>query len=146
VDLSDEDPDIVKIYLQWIYTKAFPIKKDMDSLENELRHELATLADCYVLGESLIDKHFKKATLNAYCSLLDDHATSRSTKDAVSDVIPVCTIYEGTPTGSTFRKHLVVAYWLRATGAYWGGSVDKINGLPNEFVADFTEAQLHMKE
>jgi hypothetical protein len=146
VNLSDEDPDIVKIYLQWIYAQAFPIRKDMDSRKEEVRYKLATLAHCYVFGENLMDRDFKQAALNAYCEAWEYYASSPNISkmsEVVFDATPVITIYEGTPSGSEFRKRLVM-YWLRARDPYREGSFDALDGLPADFVADFTEALRQM--
>ncbi|KAF2242156.1 hypothetical protein BU26DRAFT_397428, partial [Trematosphaeria pertusa] len=127
VDLSDEEPTVFKAYLQWLYTKQVPLEtytharsdgQDEEAINDEL------LAQCYVLGEKLMDSKFQNAVLEVFINNERHWPSNRA----------ICILYKGTGSSSPARK-LMVDFWAWQAEPDW---VRLDNLIKNrEFVADY---------
>jgi hypothetical protein len=88
VDLSDVDPQIYKVYSQWLYTKQ---------MTSKLSHH--SLAKLYVLGERIMDRAFQKTVVLAMIK--------RFNNQFQPGMLSIRTIYAGTPAGSAARRLMV---------------------------------------
>ena len=102
VDLTDEDPDIFKLYLHWLYFKTMPTVATKCLTNNN--PEYVALAKCYVLGEKLMDNGFKNAVVDA---LLDAMNNQPFYPHHCPDHRPIKITYDGTLEGSPTTRLLV---------------------------------------
>ena len=134
IDLSDECPDIFKIYLHWLYFKTFPtvsVKRDtLDSPEH------LALSKYYVMGDWILDGGFKNAALDAWAEAFENER-SYTARLPASDAINL--IYTYTLEGSPARRFLVDIS-VKHAGESWTQYLT--NALPYEFVLEFSRALL----
>lgn len=158
IDLTDEDPEIFRLYAHWVYCKTLPIlatkedqissnfpqdcghshdkeaaKKRIPALAKE---EFHLLAKCYVLGEKLIDTTFKNIILlNGFI-----HATrGREDERYFPDGSVIAIIYAGTTKRSPARKLMVDIYVDEAHLEAEGWEQD-FHQVPAEFLLDIAKA------
>jgi len=134
VDLTDEDPDVFEIYLHWLYFKTLstiqgrPPSADMEYIE---------LAQCYVLGEKLLDVKFKNAIMDALVEVLENEQKGTC-------ILPgswaIETIYEGTTEGSPARI-LLVAMWIGRAAPSCKVTLNKCHP---EFIIDLAKGFLEL--
>ena len=134
VDLSDEKPDIFEVYLHWLYFKTLSTVQDQPPTSNP---EYLELAQCYVLGEKLLDVKFKNAVIDAMIDVLVNQP-----EDDVFIPGPstIKTIYEGTMEGSLVRT-LLVDIWAARAGK--SGKTD-LDECPPEFAIDLAKEFLDL--
>lgn len=102
IDLTDEDPVIFGIYLNWVYCKTLPTIITGDGTDGPGEYD--TLSECYVMGERLFDIDFKNDVMDAFVEAMHRHPFDchRSSRTG-----PVDIIYGGTPEGSPARRLIV---------------------------------------
>ncbi|KAF2717679.1 hypothetical protein K431DRAFT_199362, partial [Polychaeton citri CBS 116435] len=109
VVLQDEKPEVVRTYINWLYTGQLPAGfKPQDTRFGGSRPKaglaLCELAGCYVFGEHLQDRGFQNAAIDAMGDSFRQDS-GRSLYSVGSKV--VSTIYERTPSSSPARRLLV---------------------------------------
>ncbi|KAJ4365564.1 hypothetical protein N0V83_008184 [Neocucurbitaria cava] len=138
VDLTDEDPEVFKVYLHWLYMRTLPtVHRDLN-LRGQ-KHEFDQLSNCYILGEKLMDVRFKNAILDGVVDAMNNtpFCTGKMPGEASINII-----YSGTSEGSPARR-LLVDIWVMYAGENWIKHLtDK---LPHEFVLEFSRALLKDK-
>lgn len=131
IEMLDDVPVNFSIYADWLYSGL--IFNDDMIVNNDHDTEFHELALAYILGEKLLDKHFKNAVIDAFIEKVLD--------DLVIDVELSRLIYDNTPPGSQLRRLLADIYayhgeptWMEASSAN--------ETLDSEFVFDLSLAQL----
>jgi hypothetical protein len=137
VDLTDQDPEIFKIYLHWLYFKNVPtvITENFASSNPEF----VTLAKCYILGEMLMDIGFKNAVLDA---LFDAIKYQPYYKARYPGPKSTRIIYSGTVEGPPAR-HLLVDMWVTEATKDWAEFMT--NNMLTAFTHDLAKALLGMR-
>lgn len=140
VCLPEDRPEIVELYIQWLYSHKFFINWSTTSAasdELDGRHPLSeyyTLAYLYVFGEKCCDITFKNAVIDAFV---------RRTKKKIDNKVwfpaggVVDIIYEGTPTSSPLRRLMIDGH-LRRGHAGWVD--DPTEALNKDFLRDLIRA------
>lgn len=107
ITLPDDDPDIVKVYIQWLYFGKIPlllIHEDIDEMTDEEMSEassslFSTLATAYVFGEKYHDMVFKGAVLAHMINISQLYEWTPGPET-------VKITYTGTKAGSPMRRLL----------------------------------------
>jgi len=133
VDLSDEDVEIFEVYLHWLYFKTLPTVC-MDDIGRSSEYLL--LAECYIMGEKIMDTGFKNAVLEA---LVDKERSPPFYGSRLPSKGAICIIYEGTREGSPARR-LLVDMWAASAGEKCAQHIDEF--LPHSFVLELSRALL----
>lgn len=139
VHLPEDKPELVKLYLQFLYSQKIGIAwtKTREGLpQNDLLPEYVTLAHLFVLGEKLIDTHFTNAVVRAF---LRRRATLVEGKrySPVGEAVDI--IYNGTPSGSKMRQLLVDDH----AGRGWPHWIQSETERPNaEFLYELAVAMM----
>jgi hypothetical protein len=127
IPLKGDEPSIVDLYLQWIYTgRIFSRPSDEGGSEGE--GELGILVEGYIFGEKVQNVDFKDAVLDAIVKCFP--IPSKKNKVCCPPVLCVDKAYGGTPEGSQLRKLLVAIYATRGSRAWLRGTTSM------EFLAD----------
>jgi hypothetical protein len=133
VNLSEEQPGILGIYLHWVYMKALPtfiVGSQNPGAENP---EYKVLAHAYALGERLLDTSFKNAVLQALCDAIGNQPYYETT---CLGATTIHIIYGGTTAGSPARR-LLVDIWAYAACEQWATQLDV---MPHDFVVILARA------
>jgi hypothetical protein len=137
INLTNQDPDIFKIYLHWLYCKTLPTVAVAPN--NGSESEYVLLSKSYVLGEFLMDMEFKGALLDAFADCVENQPSS---DPRIPGSRPVSIVYAGTKDKSPARQ-LLVHMWVLYADKDW---VEYLNeDLPHTFVLDFSRAMLLQK-
>jgi hypothetical protein len=134
VDLTDEDPNIFEIYLHWLYFKTLSTIHNRPPIADI---EYIELAQCYVLGEKLLDMKFKNAVIDALIEVLENDPEDNC---FLPDYDIINTIYEGTTEGSPARTLLVDMWQGRATPSCKAA----LDECPPEFTMDLAKVFLDL--
>jgi hypothetical protein len=127
IPLKGDEPSIVDLYLQWIYTgRIFSRPSDEGGPEGE--GELGILVEGYIFGEKVQNGDFKDAVVDAIVKCFP--IPSKKNKVGCPPVLCVDKAYGGTPEGSQLRKLLVAIYATRGSRAWLRGTTSM------EFLAD----------
>lgn len=121
IDLTHEDPSLVRHYVTWVNTRIIATRKRIQwaSLQEKSRPEYKEklvmdteqLALCYGLGERLDDARYRNALL---CTIQDDVMKEGSFPSDHAIAI----IYAQTGRGSPARK-MMVDFWAYAGNPSW---------------------------
>jgi hypothetical protein len=140
INLSNEDPEIFKIYLNWLYCKTLPtVVASKEESESEPESEYILLSKSYVMGERLMDTGFKDALLDAFADCVENQPTSDA---RIPGSNPINIIYVGTKEKSPARQ-LLVSMWVFYADKDWAEYVN--DNLPHAFVLDFSRAIILQK-
>ncbi|KAI8939473.1 hypothetical protein NX059_003246 [Plenodomus lindquistii] len=142
IDLSEDDPDIFALYVQWLYTGLVAVKSKREDtdVEDSLNFEeddtaiefqdisKRTLVKCYLLGEKLMDTVYQDTIMS---TLLKTASMGIPTYDTIRIA------YQGTNINSPLRK-LMVDIWV------WCGYVPSAKGdLVWQSDAEFANDLIH---
>ncbi|KAF2234753.1 hypothetical protein EV356DRAFT_514890 [Viridothelium virens] len=138
VTLPDDDPEVFKLYVQWLYTDRIHCSTPLSSNRNgwDFIDEMDLIIKAYCLGEKLQDVSFKD-------SLVDSFIALRSLeKDMWLPHLPITKfLWENTPKGSSMRRLVVDYYvWLHAPDATQVKQSDCL-----EFLQDFVAGLLQYR-
>jgi hypothetical protein len=126
IDLSNQDPVTVEIYLNWIYFRHIPETDDY-----------LLLCRLYVLGNELIHDQFQNAVLDTIIETV-----VRIKKLSGSPAVHL--IYDGTDEGSPARRLFVDMYlWSIKEPSYMHECFDD---YPSEFLRDYMCALIRLKK
>lgn len=101
IPLPDDEPDVFKLYKKWIYyCRIFSMNGTAANQQGD--GEYCLLVKAYILGEKLVDNHFKDAIIDCIIDKL------RST--AMFDLRLTNPIYNHTPETSPLRRLLQDVY------------------------------------
>ncbi|KAJ4348541.1 uncharacterized protein N0V89_009918 [Didymosphaeria variabile] len=110
IEMSEDDPYTVGLYLQFIYVKELPHDSN-EPLMDQLEQEYKDLAKVYVLANKLQDTTTKTCTVRRVFDLLQVNVDSEIW--LAPDEEAVRTVYEGTYNNDPMRR-LFVDVWLGA--------------------------------
>jgi hypothetical protein len=130
IPLKDDEPSIVDLYLQWIYTgRIFSRPSDEGGSESE--EELSILVESFIFGEKVQNGDFKDAVVDAIVSSFPTPTTKKK-KPPPPPSLALCVdkAYAGTPEASPLRNLLVAMYMTRGRRAWLHGTTNK------DFLAD----------
>ncbi|KAF2121757.1 hypothetical protein BDV96DRAFT_639844 [Lophiotrema nucula] len=125
VALEEDEPSIFLYYAAWLYSKELSV-----DTEPECR---SCLANCYVLGESLLDVDFKNAVIDA----MIDHQDYPAFSYKVVNIV-----YGGTPKNSPARRLLVSMWANRAHAVGWK---DDFEHCPKDFLISLLQAMVTVR-
>jgi hypothetical protein len=132
IDLSDEDPKVFRMYLQWLYTQkvAFlaPTGKTNDG---EAYHVSAEpLIDSYLIGEKLIDPTYQNAVIKALMRGIHEKFVQFPSDEIIRHA------YQYTTQRSPLRKRLVDFHVWAGESCWTIGNVVKITcaGFANDLI------------
>ncbi|KAH7341159.1 hypothetical protein BKA66DRAFT_434772, partial [Pyrenochaeta sp. MPI-SDFR-AT-0127] len=131
IDLSAEDPAVFETYAQYLYTHKVVFK---GSAGNSFNH----VAALYVLGGFLKDVSFQNFITGAL--IRHCNATQRFPPETAVEII-----YQGTTSGSPFRR-LLVDIWAYAASSGWIASRGLVASTSVDFVEDVVKALLEVRE
>ncbi|KAF1843670.1 uncharacterized protein K460DRAFT_357369 [Cucurbitaria berberidis CBS 394.84] len=135
IQLVDEDPELFKVYLHWLYFKNMPTVYAGSKGKN-YNHEYVLLCRCYIMGEKLMDVGFKNAMLDALVGAMEN------TPRLVPGLTAINIIYAGTLGGSPARRFLV-DIWVKMADESW---LDYLTAaLPHAFVLEFSRVLLQSR-
>lgn len=128
VDLTDEDPEIFKIYMEFLYGDLVHINVKADR-----NAEYKTLFKAYVFGEKIMSNNFQNAVMSA---IIKFKATGKFPDFHLAPIV-----YRGTPANSPLRKLLLDFVAKRAQNTW---NVQELYGLDcPEFLSDVIVALLN---
>lgn len=128
--LAEESPDTFNIYLHWLYCKTLPTI--LANNDPELLTEYTILVNCWLLGQTLEDRRFSEAALDAIADCADDPASNMWKK--IPEATPIILVYEDTRAGSPAR-HVLVDIWVKYTHE---DDLERLAELlPPQFLLDF---------
>lgn len=123
VRLPDDRPDIVKLYIKWLYSGKLLVKWTTELQEFE-RHigplEYYTLACLYIFGEKCCDVTFKNAVVASFVGRMDTKIGDTCWYP-VGKAVDI--IYNGTTAASPMRQLLIDTH-------LWLGHAPWISGQP----------------
>lgn len=134
VDLSDEIPDIFEVYLHWLYFKTLSTVQNQRPSSNT---EYMELAQCYILGEKLLDVKFKNAVIDAMIDVLRNQPEDDL---FIPGPLTVEIIYKGT-TEDSLARTLLVDMWAAKAGKSGKADLDE---CPPGFAIDLAKAFLDL--
>ncbi len=128
IRLPEDDPETVHVYLNWVYGQNIEGFLERTSNGEEFR----ALSRAYVLGEKLLDPHFKNQIIDA---LIAHFFVTNNFPDGAAVTI----IYNGTPKQSKAREALLDLFIWYAHEM----DEDARNVYPKEFLHDLMNSLLH---
>lgn len=137
VRLPEDQPEIVKLYVQWLYSRKIFINwtTEIDKWDgNQSLPEYFTLAHLYVLGEKCCDVMFKNAVVDAFLRRMGKKI-GKSRWYPIGKVADI--VYNGTPSISRLRKLMVDAHVRCGYGNWVGAPSEDQN---KEFLVDLVHA------
>jgi hypothetical protein len=121
ISLPDDDPSIVDLYLQWIYSGRTFSRQSTDGAPEDGK-EFDLLVDGFVFGEKVQNGDFKDAVVDA---LIKSFAVPDKRGQRWCPAAPwVDRAYAGTPEGSPLRRLLVARYVFHATNTWLHGTTN----------------------
>lgn len=97
IDLPEDDPEIVQLYLQFLYSSRLAIQWTEDTAgiqPHENLPEYYTLAHLYVFGEKVRDIAFKNAVMDCFIWRMNTKVNDGVKWSPVGEVVDI--IYKGT--------------------------------------------------
>jgi len=104
IPLPDDVPEVVDLYIQWVYTRSIFSRTRSDEDENT-SGELDLLIDGFVFGEKIQDRQFQDASVDSLIALLS--TPDKKTRPWSPSTSHADRAYRGTPEGSPLRKLMV---------------------------------------
>lgn len=101
IPLPDDDPEVFKLYQQWIYYKRIFSTPSTSSAKAD-SGAYPVLVKAYLLGQKLLDGNFKDAMIDCIVEKLYTSATF--------DIKLTSLVYDATPPKSPLRKLLLDIY------------------------------------
>ncbi|KAK4543233.1 hypothetical protein LTR36_005783 [Oleoguttula mirabilis] len=132
IPLPEDDADVFRAYHLWIYhnrifsdkrTDTTPFQGSLTTIAQEDGTEYPLLIQAYILGEKLLDTHFKDAVIDC---IIDKLRTTRT-----FDVRLTNLIYDNTPEKSPLRRLLQDVY-------IWSGNAA---WLDEELLGEYVNAE-----
>lgn len=136
IDLRDQDLEIFKIYVNWLYTGQISVESDPAETVKPTASKYTQLAHSYALGEHLCDPEFQYSVIHSiigYSRIKNTHNNS-----SFPGPIAINVIYNNTSSNSPARR-LVVDFYVRFGTDNWITDSDTMN---HEFLADLSKALL----
>lgn len=137
INLPDDDPDVFRIYLHWLYRGSIPCGWLKPETVSDVHY--IHFAKAYVLGDKLQDEDFCDADIDAIIQMASvrgkDGRNFFPGRDAVRH------LYDNTLPSSRGRRFLVALYLHHAEKDWFGDDKDrKVFGI--EFLCDLAVAFL----
>jgi hypothetical protein len=135
ISLPDDDPRIVDLYLQWIYSGRIFSRQSTDGGPGDGK-EFDLLIDGFVFGEKVQNGDFKDAVVDA---LIESFAVTDKKGQRWCPATPwVDRAYAGTPEGSPLRRLLVAIYVIHGTKTWLHGmtTIDFLADLAGRLMED----------
>lgn len=142
VHLPEDKPDIVKIYLQYLYSGRIHIATTttFEGLRPPANlPEYLVLAELYVFGEKVQDVDFKNIIIDRFIRRMEE-PISIVCCYPITRTVDV--IYKGTLPGSPARRLMVDTHLLRG-GSRW--ITEHVHDHNKEFLMDLSRALLKEK-
>lgn len=98
VALPDQEPNLFKVYLEWLYTKAFTTDNDDSRTPPNV---LLRLSKLYILGQYLLDFSFRNSVVDR---VYEEHRHLLPELEEIEDV------WRATPEGTSMRR-IIAAMW-----------------------------------
>lgn len=136
IDLRDQDVEIFKIYVNWLYTSQVSVESDPAETVKPTGAKYTQLAHSYALGEHLCDTDFQDSVINSIIGYSRIKNTANNSSYPGPQTINV--IYNNTVTNSPARR-LVVDFYVRFGTDGW--TTDSIT-MHHEFLGDLSKALL----
>jgi hypothetical protein len=127
IPLPEDDPDVVSLYLHWIYASRILSRKPTNEGSNG---EIRLLVDAFVFGEKIQDGRFKDAVIDA--AIKSTTSPDKEGNTWFPGVTATNRAYKGTPPGSPLRR-LIVDFWALNGQEHWDRK-----GLNADFLTDLT--------
>src|SRR5204862_7738693 len=112
VKLEDDDPDIFRLYLHWLYRGTLPCRREEPGHPGNI--EYIQLAKAYVLGDKLQDGRFQDTTVDAIIKKASSPARDGLQWLPVGSAVRC--IYDRTLPTSEARRLLVDIYVSHGSG------------------------------
>lgn len=128
IPLKGDEPIIVNLYLQWIYTGRI-FSCPSDERDSKGKEELEILVEGFIFSEKVQNGDFKDAIVDAIVSCFPVLATKK-VKLRFLPGLCVDKAYSGTPEASPLRKLLVAMYMTRGRSGWLHETTNK------DFLAD----------
>jgi hypothetical protein len=135
ITLPDDDPGVVDLYIQWIYSGRIFSRQSADGGPGDGK-EFDLLIDGFVFGERVQNGDFKDAVVDA---LIKSFAVPDKKGQRWCPAAPwVDRAYAGTPEGSPLRKLLVAMYVIHGNRTWLQGTtnIDFLADLAGRFMED----------
>jgi hypothetical protein len=136
IKLPEECPHLITHYLKYIYCNCLPTDdvtpalKDVFVKDSNQHYQL--LAELYVLGERLLDKSFRRATINEIIRLSNIYNTGWTRQCPGKETVNI--IYRGTLAGSPARRLMVDCHVAFGTAEFFDSACEA------EFVLDVVQS------
>lgn len=95
ISLPEDEPDIFALYHAWLYT-GYILSKNESGGDGKTAEEYEELLKCYILGEKLLDNHFKDCTIDCFLAIF------RATGKFIPSLSRL--VFDNTPSRSPLRK------------------------------------------
>ncbi|KAF2849341.1 hypothetical protein T440DRAFT_399272 [Plenodomus tracheiphilus IPT5] len=131
IDLTDVNPDLFELYVQWLYSKKVSIQAILNE-ENEA--PVSVLVKSYILGARLADSKYQKATMKTL--FLYAHKT-----ETYPDEQTMRLAYRYTLSFDPLRK-LLIDFWVCKASVTWsdGSLVERLGiEIANELIKALIE-------
>ncbi|KAF2869210.1 hypothetical protein BDV95DRAFT_114957 [Massariosphaeria phaeospora] len=139
VNLPEEDPYGVALYLQLLYTGTLAVLDEEADID---KCHYLEMAKTYIVAEMLLDPTSKNLIMHGFLS-----GVRRKNKDGDNDypVDPIITIiYEGTASAADPARRLLVNWHARFAQSDW--ITDFQDSLPKDFLYELSVALLTAKK
>lgn len=134
IELPELESDIFQVFVHWLYERvvdpSMAADPGLDAGDIHF-HQMATLSDCYYLGQKLGSPHFSNQVIDKLIAL---HV--RADLKAEDKILLVRDIFERKPTSAILQK-LMVDFWI------WGASPvvgETAEDTPEKFCRDLSKA------
>ncbi|KAK5716560.1 hypothetical protein LTR15_009451 [Elasticomyces elasticus] len=139
VMMPEDNPDIIKLYVQYLYTGKIYLERTTTSAKLKNSDNLPgyiVLAEAYVFGERIQDSTFKNSVVSAVPARATE-VLDNTYWYPITNAVDI--IYKGTMAGSLARRLMVELHVLRG-GANFISEDHEMNN--KEFLADLARTML----
>jgi hypothetical protein len=130
IPLAEDDPSVFSVYQQWLYSGLIHTRCDLSD------DEFNTLVKAYILGEKIIDQHFKDSVADA---LIEKLCSLRRFDTTLTNLV-----FDNTPSASPLRRLWMDVYYHFGCSEWLDAS---LVGSPvnSEFMVEFSRYQMQSR-
>lgn len=113
IPLPTDDPDVVDLYMQWIYTTKLPTRQPKSEVTDN-DEVFSLLINAFVFGDKIQDGNFRDGTIDALVRTV--HTPAQDGTHYYPGIRRLDQAYKGTMKGSPLRRLLTDMYVHHAKG------------------------------
>jgi hypothetical protein len=130
IPLAEDDPNVFYVYQQWLYSGLIHTHCDLSD------DEFNILVKAYILGEKIIDQHFKDSVADA---IVEKLCSLRRFDTSLTNLV-----FDNTPSASPLRRLWMDVYYHFGSSEWLDASLvgSPINA---EFMVEFSRHQMQLR-